>query len=167
MMKELDNTKQLIHILEKEIAHINEFTEVEKSIMDSVIENNWDTLEGAITQCNDISQIIERLDEQRETCVEILRVKSGEDSYAHFYRLTSNLETENKNRINDLYRDLKLAVLNLRNISWRIDAYTGTVTGIMKQTLKEIYPNRRGSLYSRSGMIKEADSNPMVLNRKL
>ena len=91
----------------------------------------------------------------------------GENKDAHFYRLTVNLELKTKNHINDLYRKLKLSVLSLQNMNWRINTYVGTVTGIMKQTLKEIYPNRRGSLYSRSGLIREVESNPMVLNKKL
>ena len=167
MIESLENTEQLINILEKEIELVRTFTETEGIIMDSVIANNWDVLESGLDQTKDISWEIEKLDKAREVCIELLREEAGEDINAHFYRLTVNLDTDIKNRLNDLYRDLKLSVLNLQNINWRIDTYVGTVTGIMKQTLKEIYPNRRGSLYSRSGMIKEADNNPMVLNKKL
>lgn len=167
MMKLLENSEQLIHILEKEIELVNNFTQIEKSIMDSVIANNWDTLEASITQSEDISYLIASLDKQRETCIRILRDQTGEDDNTHFYHLTGNLKEEEKNSLNDLYRVLKLSVLNLQNINWRIDAYVSTVSGIMKQTLNEIYPNRRGSLYSKAGIIKEADNNPMVLNRKL
>ena len=167
MMESLDNAEQLIDILEKEIVLVKAFTEVENTIMDSVIINNWDVLESNIEQTQDISRDIEKLDKAREACIELLREEAEEDINSHFYRLTVNLDTDIKNKLNDLYRDLKLSVLNLQNINWRIDSYVGTVTGIMKQTLKEIYPNRRGSLYSRSGILKEADNNPMVLNRKL
>lgn len=167
MMESLENTEHLIEILEKEIELVNSFTEVENSILDSVIANNWDILESSINQTHDISLAIESLDKKREVCVELLREELGEGSDTHFYHLTINMESGRKNKINDLYRALKLSVLNLQNMSWRIDTYVGTVTGIMKQTLKEIYPNRRGSLYSRSGIIREAESNPMVLNRKL
>ncbi|MDA3938633.1 MAG: hypothetical protein PF693_04905 [Spirochaetia bacterium] len=167
MMESLENTEQLIHILEKEIELINSFILVENTIMESVISNNWDVLETSINLTKDISFSIEALDKQRIDCVEILRKEVGEDIGAHFYRLTINLKIEQKNKINDLYRSFKLSVLNLQNMNWRIDNYVSTVTGIMKQTLNEIYPNRRGSLYSRSGIIKEAESNPMVLNRKL
>ena len=167
MMESLENTEQLIEILEKEIELVNSFTKVENSILDSVIANNWDVLEFSIDQTQDISLAIESLDKEREVCVELIRKELGEDSDTHFYHLTVNMESDKKNKINDLYRELKLSVLNLQNMNWRIDTYVGTVTGIMKQTLKEIYPNRRGSLYSRSGIIKEAESNPMVLNKKL
>ncbi len=167
MMESLENTEQLIKILEKEIELVNSFTKLENSILDSVIANNWNTLESFINQTKDISLAIESLDQERAICVELLREELGEDSETHFYHLTVNMESEKKNRINDLYRKLKLSVLNLQNMNWRIDTYVGTVTGIMKQTLKEIYPNRRGSLYSRSGVIREADNNPMVLNKKL
>ncbi len=167
MTESLDNTVQLIDILEQEIDLINNFTKVESSILDSVIINNWEVLENSINQTKNISRAIETLDRERETCVELLRKELGEDSDSHFYHITANMESDNKNKINNLYRKLKLSVLNLQNMNWRIDTYVGTVSGIMKQTLKEIYPNRRGSLYSRSGIIREADSNPMVLNKKL
>ncbi|MCK5674000.1 MAG: flagellar export chaperone FlgN [Spirochaetales bacterium] len=167
MMESLENTEQLIEILEKEIELVDSFTKVENSILDSVIANNWDSLETSINQTKDISLAIESLDKERAACVELLREELGEDRDTHFYHLTVNMESDKKIKINDLYRKLKLSVLNLQNMNWRIDTYVGTVTGIMKQTLKEIYPNRRGSLYSRSGIIKEADNNPMVLNKKL
>jgi len=167
MLESLENIEQLIVILEKEIELIKTFTKIEGIIMDSIITNNWDILESNIEQTKDISRDIEKLDKARETCIELLREEVGEDINTHFYRLTVNLETGLKNKLNDLYRELKLSVLNLQNINWRIDTYVGTVTGIMKQTLKEIYPNRRGSLYSRSGIIREVDNNPMVLNKRL
>ena len=167
MRKATDNTEHLIIILGKEIELIDSFTVIENLIMDSVITNNWDNLESAIGQAEGLSKLIETLDRKREIHVETLRESSGEDESAHFYRLTAGLEIEQKDKINNLYRKLKLSVLDLQNMNWRINAYVATVTGIMKQTLKEIYPNRRGSLYSKSGTIREADSNPMVLNRKL
>jgi len=167
MMESLENIELLTDILEKEIILVTAFTEIESIIMDSIIINNWDILESSIIQTQDIALDIEKLDIKREACVEQLRDELGEDKNAHFYHLTVNLNSDMKDKLNNLYRSLKLSVLNLRNINLRIDTYVGTVTGIMKQTLKEIYPNRRGSLYSRSGIIREADNNPMVLNRKL
>lgn len=167
MIKATDNTEHLIKILDKEIELIDSFTVVEASIMDSVINNNWDFLEAAIIQAEGITGLIEALDRERDFHVEKLRESSGEDKSAHFYRLTAGLEPKQKDRINELYRKLKLSVLNLQNINWRINTYAETITEIMKKTLKEVYPNRRGSLYSRSGTIREAEGNPMVLNKKL
>jgi hypothetical protein len=167
MIEATDNTEHLSKILEKEIELIDSFTVIEGSIIDSVINNNWDILESVINKAEGLSLLIEALDKKRAICVQTLRESTGEDDSAHFYRLTAGLETEQKDQINDLYRKLKLSVLNLQNMNWRIDTYVGTVTGIMKQTLKEIYPHRRGSLYSKTGTIREAESNPMVLNRKL
>lgn len=167
MINMTDTAGLLIDIIVEETDLIDSFSSVEASIMDSVINNNWDTLELELNQVKKLSGLIEILDKKREFSVEAIRTALGEDTGTHFYRLTMGLETEQRDRLNDLYRKLKLSVLNLQNINWRIDAYVGTVTGIMKQTLKEIYPNRRGSLYSKSGTIREVQSNPMVLNKKL
>ena len=167
MIEATNNIEHLSKILKKEIELIDSFAVAESSIMDSIITNNWDILESAINQADGLSRLIEALDRERDYHVEKLRESTCEDDSAHFYRLTVGLETEQRDRINDLYRKLKLSVLNLRNMNWRIDTYVSTVTGIMKQTLKEIYPHRRGSLYSKTGTIREAESNPMVLNRKL
>lgn len=167
MTESIENTEHLIKIMEKEVKLIDSFTDVEGLIMDSVLNSNWDTLELAIAQAEGLSVLIETLDKERELRVENLRELFGETKGSKFYRLTANLKSKQRDQINELYRKLKLSVLNLQNINWRIDAYVGTVTGIMKQTLKEIYPNRRGSLYSKTGIIREAQSNPMVLNKKL
>ena len=167
MIESTENTEHLIRILEKEIELIDSFSAVEGLIMNSVLKNNWGSLESSINQAQGLSGLIEALDRERDFHVEKLRESSGEDSSAHFYRLTANLERVQGDQLNGLYRKLKLSVLNLQHINWRIDTYVGTVAGIMKQTLKEIYPNRRGSLYSKTGTIREAESNPMVLNKKL
>ena len=167
MIVATDNIEHLNKILEKEIELIDNFAVAEGSIMDSIITNNWDILGLAINQAEALSISIEALDKKREICVERLRESTGEDDSVHFYRLTADLEADKRDQINDLYRKLKLSVLNLQNMNWRINTYVSTVTGIMKQTLKEIYPHRRGSLYSKTGTIREADSNPMVLNKKL
>ncbi len=167
MINTTDTAEHLIDIITRETELIDNFSSVEASIMDSVINNNWDTLELELNQVEKLSGLIEVLDQKREFAVETVRTAIGEKSGTHFYRLTMGLESEQRDRLNELYRKLKLSVLNLQNMNWRIDAYVGTVTGIMKQTLKEIYPNRRGSLYSKTGSLREAQSNPMVLNKKL
>ncbi len=167
MIESKDNSMLLMEILEKEINLVNSFIVVDNLIMDSIVNNNWDILEPEINKTKKLSHAIEKLDKKREASIDILRKETASDSDAHFYHLTVNMEENTRNKINNLYRNLKLSVLNLQNINWRIDTYISTVTGIMKHALKEIYPNRRGSMYSKSGAIKEVGSNPMVLNRKL
>ncbi len=157
----------LINILQTEIALVDESELIEHSIMDSVLNNRWDTLELSLEEAGILSIKIESLDNKRNKCIDLLKELFSLGKEDHFYRLTVNLESELRDKLNNLYRELKISVLNLRNMNWRINAYVGTVTGIMKQTLKEIYPNRRGSLYSRAGIIREAGNNPMVLNREL
>ena len=167
MIESKDNSILLMEILEKEVNLVNSFIAVDNLIMDSIVNSNWDILEPAINKTKKLSHSIEKLDKKREASIDVLRKETASDSDAHFYHLTVNMEEGTGNKINNLYRDLKLSVLNLQNINWRIDTYISTVTGIMKHALKEIYPNRRGSMYSKSGAIKEAESHPMVLNRKL
>ncbi len=167
MIESTENSGKLIEIFRKELSLLKRFVAEDKIILDSIINNNWDILESAINKTKKLSLSIEKLDKQREHCVNILRDATGEGADSHFYKLTVTMDEKTGKEVNDLYRELKLAVLNLQNINWRIDTYISTVTGIMKHTLKEIYPNRRGSLYSKSGAIIEAESNPMVLNKKL
>ena len=167
MINTTEKAEHLINILKDEIELINGFAKIENTIMDSVINNSWDGLQASICRSEDISLELESLEMQRENSLNSIREITGLDADSSFYRITVELETETREQVNDLFRVLKLSVLNVQNITWRIDTYLSTVTGIMKQTLKEIYPNRRGSLYSKSGIIKEADSNPMVLNKKL
>jgi hypothetical protein len=167
MINTTENAVHLIDIMTKEIELIDKVSLVEASIMDSVLNNNWGNLEQDLDRTKKLSELIENLDQQRESLVRNIKEELSEEQNVHFYRITTRLKEKNRDKLNELYRKLKLSVLNLQNINWRIDAYVGTVSGIMKQTLKEIYPNKRGSMYSKSGSIREADSNPMVLNKKL
>ena len=167
MIKATEKAEHLIRVIKDEIDLINGFAKIENTILDSVINNSWDGLQAAISRSEDISLEMESLEIQREDLLGSIRETAGLDADSTFYRITVELELDIKDRINDLFRVLKLSVLNVQNITLRIDTYLDTVTGIMKQSLKEIYPNRRGSLYSKSGTIREAESNPMVLNKKL
>lgn len=167
MINTTDTAEHLIDVITRETELIDSFSTVEASVMESVINNNWDSLEPELNQAEKLSGLIESLDKKRELAVEAIRTEIGVETGMHFYRLTAGLEREQRDQLNELFRKLKLSVLNLQNMNWRIDAYVGTVTGIMKQTLKEIYPNRRGSLYSKTGSLREAQNNPMVLNKKL
>ena len=167
MIKATEKTEHLISVIKDEIELINGFAKIENTILDSVVNSSWDGLQASIRRSEDISLELESLEMQRENILDSIREITGLDEDSTFYRITVKLEPEIRDRVNDLFRVLKLSVLNVQNITLRIDTYLGTVTGIMKQSLKEIYPNRRGSLYLKSGIIKEADSNPMVLNREL
>ena len=167
MINTTEKAEHLINILKDEIELINGFAKIENTILDSVVNNSWDGLQASICRSEDISLELESLEMQRENSLNSIREITGLDADSSFYRIAVELEPGTRKQVNDLYRVLKLSVLNVQNITWRIDTYVGTVTGIMKQTLKEIYPNRRGSIYSNTGTIREGDSNPMVLNKKL
>ena len=167
MINTTEIAEHLITVLKDEIELINSFAKIEKTILNSVVNCSWDGLESAIRRSQDISLELESLEIERENSLMAIREIKGLDADFGFYRITVELESEVSVELNNLFRVLKISVMNVQNITLRIDAYVGTVTGIMKQTLKEIYPNRRGSMYSRTGVIREAESNPMVLNRKL
>ena len=110
---------------------------------------------------------IAALEKERCHVFSSLRREVGAKSSAGFYTVVVHLEDDVQEELSVLFRQLKSLVLQLQGVIWSIDAYTRTLSTTIYDILQQIFPHRRGTMYSKSGRKHSNDSQPLVVNRQL
>ncbi|MDR0730882.1 MAG: hypothetical protein LBF63_04380 [Treponema sp.] len=111
----------------------------------------------------------EALEREREAAFAALAEKAGEDAFpkeAGFYALAARLPAEERKRLTELYRNLKLAIFRVGIENTALMNYLNGIRGIVSDFIAAAFPDRKGRLYTRRGGQVHADMRSMVLDRQ-
>ena len=159
--------KMLVSLMQKEVTLLDEFARLEKSIRLHIHESNWDSLNDDLSMIEPITAQINETEEDRNRVFTGLCSAMGEEPWSDFYHIAVRLSPELREECSSLYRVLKLAVLTIQGITFSIDAHVRAVSSTVGQALDQMFPHRKGKIYSSKGTSITGDSGPMVVNHSL
>jgi hypothetical protein len=133
----------------------------------AVLEKDWTALEEAVRTMRVIADDIEGCEMQRNDAYRVLKGTLGLKSEDSFYDVLSRLPLEERQELATLYRQLRVGIAKVRSITDGIDAYVTATVGTMRDILDELFPERKGKIYSRSGSVSMAETSSMVVNHRL
>ncbi|MCF7927991.1 MAG: hypothetical protein K9L68_03150 [Spirochaetales bacterium] len=141
------------------------FQREEELLKDYLFKREWGGLEATIWRMDHLSGRMEEFETERAEVFAKLAEGYGLAKNAGPYEVMGKMEPDQRNELTDLYRKLKMAVLSMKCETEAMDDYLKTTTDVVREMLGELYPYRKGRLYSRHGTAQNADSRSMVLNR--
>lgn len=157
----------LIGHMKHEVALMQEMASHESDLKESIVNHDWTRLELSQRKTAPILATISEVEQARNEAFARLREAVEEEEEAGFYDVMLHLDDRRRDAAADVYRTLKFTVLKIQGMTNSIDVYLRTVTGAMQEILAELFPYRRGNIYTSNGKTSEARSNPMVFSRKL
>ncbi len=159
--------EQLNDSMQREAVLLKEFALTGERIMKDLSDMNWIDLQIHLEASQKISTVIETTEHERDRLYKKFRGHCGVVESANFYQVVRTAAPRLQTLLIKQFRELKLALLQAQGVSWKIEMYVASAGGTMKELLNHIFPHRKGTMYSKQGVLKEADSNPLVLNREL
>ena len=163
----MSNGLSLITVIEEETALITRFAAMQGHLQDIVVEREWTGLEKAIGNLQRLSEKIEELEQKRYRQFCTFQASLGADQNESFNQVISRLPFAERQELLNLYRKLKIAVIRLKGSSGRLGYYVRSLSDSTSQVLEELFPHRKGRLYSRLGRTKAVAGESIVLDRKL
>ena len=160
-------SRRLIALMGKEILLLNEFEQTEQMVRQYIRESDWGKLNTTLKMIDSLSDSIDEVEEQRHSVYQKLRSLVGEGPNTNFYQVVVHLDPETREECASLYRGLKMAVIKIQGITWSIDAHIRAVSNTIGSFLDEVFPHRKGRMYSKQGTAKVGDTGPMVVNQSL
>ena len=149
-------------ILIKEIELLEKIPPLQNMIRDAVIKREWADYELFMQSLGDIGSQFEKMENERETMFSSFRTgKKNESFYAWAARLPKNEHEE----ISGLYRKLKMLTLQIKISNDTLMEYLREAKSAVSGFLEKAYPDRRGKMYSRKGVEREADMRSVMINR--
>ncbi len=166
MVSELEifKTKELIN---REIELLEQFSELELSLQDCIYNRDWKGFEEVLKEMQPISEELVDVEERRNIAYDDLRIKATGREDTSFYQVVLGLPEEQREGFSKTYRKLKFTVLRLKGITEGMDSFVGSMTGTMREIMDDIFPYRKGNIYSSRGRTRQVNENPMVVNHHL
>ncbi len=159
--------EKLAKLMKEETDLLNEISSEEEKLQKALRASNWNDMEVVINKLTPLSQRMEAIEEKRNTVFQKLKIRLCKKESDGFYAVAAHMEGRTREDCLSGYRKMKIALLKMRGITSGIDQYVRTVGETSRTVLNEVFPHRKGSLYSSNGNTKPAAADPMVLNRHL
>ncbi|TVR59469.1 MAG: hypothetical protein EA426_07080 [Spirochaetaceae bacterium] len=159
--------RDFVEVLNAQILLFTDLAREERTLADAVVAKDWPTLDRVIRVMNEYSEEIVRVDEERSRTYDALRSRLGLRSVGLFSELLDSVPFESREHLSHLFRELKIAVMRVRSLTGGVDAYVESSNTTLRSVLQELYPERKGRLYSRSGASTEHPDTPVVVNHHL
>lgn len=167
MSVEIITGEDLRSLIVQETELLCRYLELERKLSESVYTRNWDDLNSCLEALEPISEEIAELDTRRDAEFERLGKALGASGNEGFYQVISRLPESERNELAAQFRGMKAAVFRLQGLTYQLESYIGSVSGTMREILEELFPHRRGNIYSRKGVASEPEVNPMVISHQL
>lgn len=164
---DLPEYSDFVEVLNVQIVLFTDLAREERILADAVVAKDWPTLDRVIRVMNEYSEEIVRADELRSRTYDALRSRIGLPSGGLFSELLDSIPSESREQLSELFRELKVAVMRVRSLTGGVDAYVESSNTTLRSVLQELYPERKGRLYSRSGASTEHAETPVVVNHHL
>ena len=146
----------LFLIMEKEVDRLRDTVQLKKWAQALTIAQGLERFAAKI----------EEADVARDRAFQDLRGSLSLSSDTVFAVLLSRLDAEQRSALEKTWRSLRISVIRLGTASNRLHYYAEALGGTLGRILEEIFPHRKGRIYSRRG--KATSVNDIFLvDRKL
>jgi hypothetical protein len=166
-MENKNNILKLKKSIEEEISLFNSFLKLEHNLNESVKSKNWDNVNKYLGNLSDISIRVEKTEKIRhetfkELCSECKI--SRNTSFREFIDCVYGAEKDELSRLQAVLTD---TIKKVRKTSIGMSSHFKYMYGTVNNLLEEIFPFRKGKIYSRQGKASEVNSSPVMINKKL
>ena len=166
-MTDLSLCPAILEAMEQEHTLLGRFKSAEMEMTEAIRKKDVNRLELCMRTMVELSDSLVEIEEQRHFTFSKLRNAVGEDHDASFYQVIVHLPVDTREQLAELYRSMKFAVVGIQAVTSCLDEHVKSVDGTMQQILNELFPHRKGNMYSKEGMPREVESNPLVVNQRL
>lgn len=164
----LDLAAQDLEIcLKGELEAVLRFQAAEQEVKSALSKRDWILLEASIAQVQNLAEELEAWDQRRETCWKGLKNSlSDQDLPTDFYSLVARLPQEHRQKLTELRRQLKVAVVGAKGLTSGLEDYVNITGKLIQGVLQEARPSLKGRLYSPRGEIRPSGAASLVLDRQ-
>jgi len=134
----------------------------------AVRRKEWVDFNTVIDSMKALGVKLEELEQQRAALFE--RIEAGKTGKAsgqiRFYDFAATLPAGERTLITELFRRLKRESARVRFASDALSAYLYDAKTLVAGLLEAAFPEKRGKLYGRAGIPRQADMRSIVFNKE-
>lgn len=163
------NNREIIRYekkIEEEILLFSKFTMKLDSIKQDVKNKNWQSLEKNLKDLQKRGEKIAHKEEERVLIFRQIVESLGLKKNIPTKEVLAFLDMKLRRKISLLNSRLKIEVIKLVTTVKGLKYYLHTVSELILRILEEVFPYKKGKIYSSGGKPKTASQDPVVINRE-
>lgn len=154
-------------LMNKQAGLMLEFGELEQGLQTAIMNRDWPGMERLVSKMGEIAGSLVVLDQERHEAIQAEKRRQGLREEDSFHALLARLEPPVRADLTALYRSLQVSVLRVKSVTGGIDAYVRGSIRTTNEMLSIVFPDQRGTIYSRQGQRAPADQRAIVLDQHL
>lgn len=161
-----DSVGSLAAAMENEVAVFDAYVAGQKRFATALRDRDWRALQESMSLLESISLRLSEIEERRAAAEAALREATG-CAEEGFYRLALLVPEPDRTNLTDLYRRLKIGAMRARFENETAGEYAEGSKQLLGSVLDELFPDKKGKIYGRSGRTIQAGRDALVLNTAL
>ena len=143
------------------------FGEVVEELQSAILDRDWPAIERLVPGMERSSAELAEMDARRHELFTRVKAEVGLGDDAGLAELIGRADPGERHELATLYRSLQASVLWVKSMTRGIDSYLRGTLRTTHEVLGEVFPDQKGTIYSRRGRRSPADGRAMVLDRHL
>lgn len=160
---DIDYSVKLKTVLVSQDNLLSEIYDTQKKLRKSVNERDWDELQYHLVSFDALSNKFSKLENERIECFEYFGLKDG----VFINSLNNKIAKESINDIQELYNSVKQRLLASKIENKALNDYIKITTDFLQGVFDNVVPQRKATVYSRTGALVKNQPQSMILNTVL
>jgi hypothetical protein len=165
------NVNKGITVLKQEIDILDRIIDIQCEIRASVIIREWEDFYRLMENLKIYNGEFESMELERARVFAMIfghsALDHSENEETNLYAEAARMPDEQRHAITDLYRELKIRVLRVRHENSALLKNLNEARSFTENFLADVFPGRRGKLYTSKGTVVASDVRSMLLNKSL
>jgi hypothetical protein len=158
--------KKLEVCLTQENRLFHMFGLLEEQLISLLQQKQWPEVDDFVNRLKALAVEIEQVEENRCKTFAAVCKEVGHREETTLGTILASLEPEFRVNLSALQRQLKESVTKVRSLSNGMLMYSKYMRNTIDDILKEIFPHRKGKIYSQQGKAHVVHEEPVVLNKQ-
>ena len=166
MVSIVQSVTGLAAAMEGEIVCLEAYVEGQKTFAAALRDREWGTLQAAMDSLEAYARNLQAVESIRAGAEAALRREVGCPD-GGFYHLALSVPEPERTELTDLFRRLKIAAMRAKFENASASSFARENKDLLGAVLEELFPEKRGKIYGRSGRALPAGHDSLVLDTAL
>jgi hypothetical protein len=160
------HARSLARAMAVEAGLLNDYSERLQELQRIIGQRDWDAVEKCIAVLRNLAGEVETAEAARVEAFRALKAERHLPDEERFEQVAELLPPPERDELRELSRRLKIGVVRVKGSSGLLGYYVRSALQARHQVLEELYPHRKGRLYSRSGRTRSTADESLMLDRQ-
>jgi hypothetical protein len=152
--------------MDVEAGLLNDYAARLQELQRIIGQHDWEGVQKGIASLRNLAGEVETAEAARVEAFRALKAEHFLPAEERFEQVAEHLEGPDRDRLRELGRRLKIGVVRVKGSSGLLGYYVRSALQARHQVLEELYPHRKGRLYSRTGRTRSTADESLMLDRK-